>query len=144
VSFRPVEILLVEDSAGDARLMQEAFKGLSSPTKLHVVRDGVEAMSFLRREGAHGQAPRPQLVLLDLNLPRRDGREVLALIKADPQLKDIPVVVLSTSASPEDVRHCYGLHANSYLTKPADLDEFFQVVDTIERYWLKTARLPGR
>ncbi len=139
---RPVDILLVEDSAGDARLMQEAFKGLATPTVLHHVRDGVEALAFVHREGAYGQVPRPGLILLDLNLPRRDGREVLGHLKSDANLRDIPVIVLSTSESPEDVRHCYGLHANCYLTKPADLDEFFQLVEIIEQFWLEAACLP--
>ena len=136
-----VEILLVEDSPGDARLMAEAFEELSTPVSLHVAVDGVEALDFLYRRGAHAGAPRPDLVLLDLNLPRRDGREVLAEVKDDPRLRPIPVLVLSTSRSREDVLRSYRLHANCYLAKPTDLDEFLELVRRIEWFWLALARL---
>ena len=138
-----MDILLVEDSPGDARLMREAFKELSTPTRLHVALDGVEAMEFLTRTGRFGDAPSPDLMLLDLNLPRRDGREVLELVKGDPALRHIPVLVLSTSASEADVISSYRRHANCYLTKPADLDEFLEVVRRIEQFWLRVARLPA-
>lgn len=138
-----MDILLVEDSPGDARLMREAFKELSTPTRLHLALDGVEAMEFLTRTGRFGDAPSPDLMLLDLNLPRRDGREVLELVKGDPALRHIPVLVLSTSASEADVISSYRRHANCYLTKPADLDEFLEVVRRIEQFWLRVARLPA-
>jgi len=137
----PVDILLVEDSPGDVRLMAEAFKELQTATALHVVGDGVEALDFLHQRGAYSAAPRPKLVLLDLNLPRRDGREVLAEVKQDPGLQQIPILVLSTSSAQEDVINSYRLHANCYMTKPSDLDDFLELVVRIERFWLGTAHL---
>lgn len=140
-----VEILLVEDNPGDARLAVEALKeGGGNRCRLHVVQDGVEAMSFLRRQGEHGKAPRPHLVLLDLNLPRMDGREVLAEVKADPDLKRIPIVVLTTSQAEQDVVSCYEMNANCFITKPVDLDQFIAVVRTIEGFWCQTVKLPPR
>ena len=136
------EILLVEDCPGDARLMQEALAECGARTRVHVVRDGEEAMQYLRHNCRHGEARMPALILLDLNLPRKDGHEVLAEIKSDDELKVIPVVVLSTSAAQEDIVASYRLHANSYITKPADLSEFVAIVKIIETFWLKIARLP--
>ena len=138
---RPVELLLVEDNPGDVRLLREAFKDSGARSHLHVVGDGVEAMEFLRREGRYADGVRPDVVLLDLNLPRKGGREVLAEMKSDPRLKQIPVVVLSSSAAEEDVLAAYGLHANCYVTKPADLDRFLAVARAIEGFWFGTARL---
>jgi chemotaxis family two-component system response regulator Rcp1 len=140
---RPLEILLVEDNPGDVRLTVEALRMNDAHTNLTVARDGVQAMDFLRREGEFVDAPRPDLVLLDLNLPRRDGRQVLAEIKQDPQLKTIPVVVLTTSDAKPDIVRCYGLHANCYVTKPVDLDEFTQAIQSIESFWSAVARLPS-
>ena len=138
----PLEILLVEDNPGDARLAQEALKEGSLLSRLTVVVDGVEAMSYLRREGRYSEAPRPHLVLLDLNIPRKDGRQVLAEIKADPDLRRIPVVVLTTSQAEQDVMRSYDLHANCYVTKPVDLDRFIAVVRSIEEYWCSVVTLP--
>jgi chemotaxis family two-component system response regulator Rcp1 len=138
----PVEILLVEDNPGDARLTMEAFKSARRPCRVRLVGDGLEAMAFLRREGLHGQAPRPHLILLDLNLPCKDGREVLAEIKADETLKRIPVVVLTTSRAELDVRRAYCLKANCYVSKPHDLEAFFRVIQGIEEFWLRTVSLP--
>lgn len=140
---RPIEILLVEDNPGDVRLTIEALKEGKVSNRLSVARDGVEALAFLRREGAHGSAPRPDLILLDLNLPRRDGREVLAEIKADARLRRIPVVVLTTSKAEEDILRTYDLHANCYINKPVDLDQFISVVRSIDDFWLSVVRLPG-
>ena len=139
---RPAEILLVEDNPGDVRLAQEALKDAGHPNRLSVARDGVEAMAFLRREGPYGDAPRPDLILLDLNLPRKNGREVLAEIKQDHRLRKIPVVVLTTSRAQDDVQAAYGLHVNSYIVKPADLDEFQRVIRSIEDFWLTVVQLP--
>ena len=139
---RPVEILLVEDNPGDVRLTLEALKENRLHNHLHVVEDGEEAMAFLRRESDYADAPRPDLILLDLNLPKKDGREVLAEIKEDPDLKRIPVVILTTSRAEEDVLRMYDLHANCYVTKPVDLDQFIKVVQTIEEFWLTIVRLP--
>ncbi len=141
-SAEAFDILLVEDNPGDARLAQEALKEGRMSSRLKVVVDGVEAMSFLRREGGFASAPRPQLVLLDLNLPRKDGREVLAEMKSDPDLCRIPVVVLTTSQAETDVLRCYDLHANCYITKPVDLDRFIAVVRAIEEYWCSVVTLP--
>jgi len=140
----PIEILLVEDNPGDVRLTEEALKDGKVANNLHVVSDGVEAIRFLRRGAGYEDAVRPDLVLLDLNLPRKDGREVLEEIKQDEDLKRIPVVVLTTSRSEEDVLRSYGLHANCYLTKPVDFDSFLGVVQSIEGFWLTVVRLPGR
>lgn len=139
---RAVEILLVEDNPGDARLTIEAMRAAKLRNRMHVVEDGVEAMQFLRRLGPFGAVPRPDLVLLDLNLPKMDGREVLAELKADPDLKRIPVVVLTTSESEEDVLRAYNLHANCYVTKPVDFDQFMSVVRQIDSFWIKVVTLP--
>jgi chemotaxis family two-component system response regulator Rcp1 len=137
-----VEILLVEDNAGDARLTREAFKDCKLLNALHHVQDGVEAMAFLRREGPYGNAPRPDLILLDLNLPRMDGREVLEAVKCDADLKRIPVLVLTTSNDEQDVLKAYHLHANCFITKPVRLEDFLKVVQSIEGFWLSVVRLP--
>ncbi len=137
-----VQILLVEDNPGDARLTREVFAEGKVANEIHVVTDGVEAIRYLRREGPYASARRPDLILLDLNLPRKDGREVLAEIKSDPDLKAIPVIVLTTSAAHQDVDRTYMLHANSFITKPVDLDQFIAVVRSIEDFWLKIVRLP--
>lgn len=141
-SSRPVEILLVEDNPGDMRLTQEALKEGKVYNNLHWAKDGVEALEFLRREGARATAPRPDIILLDLNLPKKDGREVLDVIKRDDHLKHIPVVVLTTSKAEEDVVRSYELHANCYVTKPVDLDKFIAVVQSIDRFWLTVVTLP--
>lgn len=140
---RVVEILLVEDNYGDVRLAQEALKESKVANNLHVVEDGVEALAFLRREGKYADVVRPDLVLLDLNLPRKDGREVLMEIKADDQLKHIPVVVLTVSEAEEDILKSYSLHANCYISKPIDLDQFLKVVKSIEDFWLTIVKLPN-
>jgi CheY-like chemotaxis protein len=137
-----VEVLLVEDNEGDVRLTREAFRDANVSVRLHVASDGVEAMAFLRREGPHKDAPRPDLVLLDLNLPRMDGREVLAHIKQDESLKSIPTVILTTSEAEVDVMKSYQLHANSYLTKPVYLDVFESLVKSISEFWLTKVKLP--
>jgi len=139
---RPIEILLVEDNPGDVRLTQEALNDNKMRNRLHVVVDGVEAMAFLRREGKYADAPRPDLVLLDLNLPKKDGREVLAEIKVDESLKRVPVVILTTSQAEEDILKAYELNANCYITKPVDLDQFLKVVRSIENFWLTIVKLP--
>lgn len=139
---RPIEILLVEDNPGDVRLTHEAFKDAKVLNKLHVAKDGVEAMAFLRREGKYADAVRPDLVLLDLNLPKKDGREVLAEIKDDPDLKRIPVVILTVSKAEEDIIKTYELHTNCYITKPVDLDRFLDVVKAVEDFWLTVVKLP--
>ena len=139
---RPVQILLVEDNPGDVRLTMEALKEAKVLNKLTVVKDGIEALSLLRREGPHAGAARPDLILLDLNLPRKDGREVLAEIKADDDLKRIPVVILTTSQDEQDVLKTYNLYANCYITKPVDLDQFVTVVKSIEDFWLGIVVLP--
>jgi len=138
----PKEVLLVEDSPGDVRLTQEAFRVANRAVRLHVVADGVEAMAFLNRSGDHAAAPRPDLILLDLNLPRMDGREVLARIKANDGLKTIPTVILTTSDAEMDVARSYQLQANCYLKKPVHLDAFDVLVGSINDFWLTKARLP--
>jgi CheY-like chemotaxis protein len=140
----PVEILLVEDNAADVRLTREALKAGRVWNHLSVVRDGVEALSYLRGEGQFSTAVRPDLILLDLNLPKKDGREVLAEIKADEVLKFIPVVVLTTSQADEDILKAYGSHANCYITKPVDLPKFIAVVQSIEHFWFAIVRLPPK
>ena len=140
---KPVEILLIEDNAGDARLAREALRDAKVRNNLSWVSDGVEALAFLRHQGKYSQSPRPDLILLDLNLPRKDGREVLTEIKADDNLKRIPVVILTTSQAEEDILRAYHLSANCYISKPVDLDQFMKVVKTIEDFWLTTVRLPG-
>jgi chemotaxis family two-component system response regulator Rcp1 len=142
VSRRQIEILLVEDSPGDVRLTQEVLREAKVLNHLYVAQDGVEAMQFLRREGEHRHAPRPDLILLDLNLPRKDGREVLMDIKNDEKLKRIPVVVLTTSQAEEDIIRTYNLHGNCFITKPVDLLQFIRVVKSIEDFWLSIVQLP--
>jgi chemotaxis family two-component system response regulator Rcp1 len=137
-----VEILLVEDNRGDADLAREALENSKIRNSLHVIEDGEAAMAFLRRIGKYADAPRPDLVLLDLNLPKEDGREVLAEIKADPDLKRIPVVILTISKEEEDILKTYNLHANCYITKPIDLHQFMKVVKAIEDFWLTIVKLP--
>jgi two-component system, chemotaxis family, response regulator Rcp1 len=138
----PVEVLLVEDSPGDVRLTQEVFREANRAIQLHVVSDGVEAMAFLRRQGAHVHAPRPDLILLDLNLPKMDGREVLALIKDDDSLKIIPTIILTTSEAEADIVKSYQLQANCYLSKPVQLDTFENLVKSINDFWLMQVKLP--
>ncbi len=139
-----IEVLLVEDNPGDARLTQEAFREANSSIRVHVASDGVDAMAFLRHEEPYFHAPRPDLILLDLNMPRMDGREVLALIKGDPTLKQIPVVILSTSEAEADIAQSYELQANCYLSKPVRLDEFESLVKGINDFWLTRVKLPQR
>jgi chemotaxis family two-component system response regulator Rcp1 len=141
-SGTPIEILLVEDSPGDVRLTREALREAKVRNTLHVASDGIEATSFLWRQGKNADAPRPDLILLDLNLPRKSGREVLEEIKSDPSLKSIPVVILTTSSAEEDILRSYQLHANCYITKPVDLDQFMRVVKTIDNFWLAIVKLP--
>lgn len=139
----PVEILLVEDNPGDVRLTREALLEGKITNHLSVAPDGVEALAFLRREGRYADAPRPDVILLDLNLPRMDGREVLTAIKADSQLRRIPVVILTTSSDERDVLRAYELHANCYITKPVDFEQFIGVVQAIENFWLTIVTLPS-
>ena len=139
-----VDVLLVEDDPGDVLLIQEAFADNKVRNRLHVVSDGVEALSFLRREGEYADVPVPDLILLDLNLPRKDGREVLAEVKADEELSLIPVVVLTTSKAEEDVLRSYKLHANAYVTKPVDFDRFIEVVRQIDEFFVTVVKLPRR
>lgn len=139
---KPIEILLVEDNAADVRLTREAFDDAKVLNNLNVVGDGVEAMAYMRREGKYANATRPDLVLLDLNMPRKDGREVLAEVKADPDLMRIPVVILTVSKAEEDVLKSYNLHANCYISKPVNLAQFLKVVESIENFWLTIVELP--
>lgn len=139
-----VEILMVEDNLADVRLTKEAFKDAKVLNNIHVAYDGEEAMSFLRREGKYADAPCPDIILLDLNLPKKDGREVLAEIKKDPDLKRIPVVVLTTSDDEKDIFRAYDLHVNAYVKKPVDLDQFMRIVEVIENFWLSVVKLPPR
>lgn len=139
---KPVEILLVEDNPGDADLAREALEDSKIYNRLHVVDDGEKAMAFIRREGPYAGVPRPELILLDLNLPRKDGRQVLAEIKSDDNFKRIPVVILTTSQAEEDILKSYDLHANCYITKPIDLQQFLHVVRSIEQFWLSIVVLP--
>jgi CheY-like chemotaxis protein len=139
---KPIEILLVEDNPGDVRLTREALRENKVNNSLYVAIDGVDALAFLRREGVYADAPHPDLILLDLNLPRKDGREVLAEIKSDPRLLRIPVVILTTSDSEQDIIASYDLHANCYITKPVDLEQFLSVVRSIEGFWLSVVKLP--
>ena len=139
---RPVEILLVEDNEGDARLAKEALSDAKVANNLHWVEDGVEALKYLRGEGEYADTVRPDVMLLDLNLPRKDGREVLAEIKQDEDLRRIPVVILTVSEAEEDIIRSYDLHANCYIRKPLDLDQFITVVKAIEDFWLTIVRLP--
>jgi chemotaxis family two-component system response regulator Rcp1 len=141
-AIKAIEILLIEDNAGDARLAKEALRDAKVKNNLSWVGDGVEAIAYLRKEGNYQQVPRPDLILLDLNLPRKDGREVLSEIKSDRNLKRIPVVILTTSQAEEDIFKAYHLNANCYITKPVDLDQFIKVVRTIEDFWLTIVKLP--
>jgi two-component system, chemotaxis family, response regulator Rcp1 len=142
LNIEPIEILIVEDNMGDARLTQEALKENRVRNNLYHVKDGVEAMQFLRRQAEHSTVPPPDLILLDLNLPRKDGREVLKEIKEDPELRRIPVVVLTTSEAEQDLLKSYDLHANAYVTKPIDLDRFIEIVEAIEEFWFTIVKLP--
>jgi len=139
---RPIEILLAEDNPGDVRLTREALRDAKVRNNLSSVADGVETIAFLRREGPYANASRPDLILLDLNMPRMDGRQVLAVIKADPSFRRIPVVVLTTSQAEEDILRAYDLNANCYITKPVDLQQFLKVVRSIEDFWLTIVKLP--
>ena len=141
--LRWIDVLLVEDDPGDVLLTQEAFEHNKVRNKLHVVNDGEQALAFLRREGDYAGAPRPDLILLDLNLPRKDGREVLEEIKDDPELRAIPVVVLTTSEAEEDILRSYRLHANAYVSKPVDFDQFIRVVRQIDDFFVTVVKLPG-
>lgn len=141
-TLKPVEILLVEDNEGDARLARESLKDSKINNEIHRVKNGVEAMKFLRREGEYKDVPRPDLILLDLNLPKKDGREVLEDIKTDDDLKRIPVVVLTVSEDEEDILHSYNHHVNCYITKPIDLNAFTKVVKSIKNFWFSIVRLP--
>lgn len=141
---RPIEVLLVEDNPGDVRLTKEALKEGRVINNLSVVHDGVEAMDFLQKRGPYENAVRPDLILLDLNLPRKSGREVLEEVKSDPDLRRIPVMVLTTSNAEQDLTHAYNLHANCYITKPVDLDQFMAVVRSIEHFWFHIVTLPAQ
>jgi two-component system, chemotaxis family, response regulator Rcp1 len=143
-SWQPIEILLVEDNPGDVDLTKEALKDAKVFNRLNVADDGAKAVDFLYRRGEYANAPRPDLILLDLNLPKKDGRQVLKEIKADPELAGIPVVVLTTSDADEDILRAYHLHANCYITKPVDFQQFLRVVKAIEDFWLTVVKLPSR
>jgi CheY-like chemotaxis protein len=136
----PIEILLVEDNLSDIRLTEEISSECAMPIRLSVVRDGEEAIAYLQRKGAYASAPRPTLILLDLNLPKKDGLEVLAELKADPSLKRIPVIVLTTSSADQDINNSYDLHANCFITKPVHIDRFITVVESINNFWLKVVK----
>ncbi|MCW3006335.1 MAG: response regulator receiver protein [Solirubrobacterales bacterium] len=140
--LKPIDVLLVEDDPGDTLMIKEAFEDNKVRNRLSTVADGVEALAFLRRQGEFSDAPRPDLILLDLNLPRKDGREVLEEIKDDPELRTIPVVVLTTSEAEEDILRSYSLHANAYVTKPVDFDRFIEVVRQIDEFFVEVVRLP--
>ncbi len=141
---KQVDILLIEDNPGDARLAQEALKEAKVDNEISVVEDGVEAMAYLRRQGKYAGAPRPDLILLDLNLPRKSGREVLAEVKGDEDLKRIPVVVMTVSRDEEDVLKAYNLHANCYITKPIDFAQFVRITKSLEEFWFTIVRLPSK
>jgi two-component system, chemotaxis family, response regulator Rcp1 len=141
-TVRPVEVLLVEDNPGDVRLTREALREGKVQNNLNVTPDGVEALAYLRRQGPYADAPRPDLILLDLNLPRKDGREVLEELKDDPALSNIPVVVLTSSQAEQDILRAYQLRANCYITKPVDLEQFIHVVQSIENFWFTIVKLP--
>jgi CheY-like chemotaxis protein len=142
--IEPTDILVVEDNPGDARLIKEVLNGNKIYCRLHIVKDGVEAMNFLNKKAEFVGSPRPDLIFLDLNLPRKDGREVLAEIKSDDNLKQIPVVIMTTSQAEEDIFKSYSLHANCYVTKPLDLDQFVKVVKSIEEFWFSLVKLPKK
>ena len=139
----PIDMLLVEDNPDDVGLTIEALEDTKVANRLHVVTDGIAALSFLRREGKYAQAPRPAIILLDLNLPKKDGREVLSDIKADPALRRIPVIILTTSSAQDDIQRAYDLHANCYITKPVDFEQFVRVIQAIENFWLTVVQLPS-
>jgi chemotaxis family two-component system response regulator Rcp1 len=141
---RPVDILLVEDNPGDVRLTKEALKDAKVLNEIYVAKDGVEAMKFMRHEGSFAKMPVPDLILLDLNLPKKDGREVLAEIKKDSKLKHIPVVILTTSKADEDIIKTYNLHANAYITKPVDLTRFVEIIHVLEEFWFSIVKLPPK
>jgi len=141
LAAKPIEILLVEDNPGDVRLTKEALKDARVANNLHITIDGVEALAFLRKQGKHAAVPRPDLILLDLNLPKKNGREVLEEIKKEEALRHIPVVILTTSQAEQDVVESYRLQANAYVTKPVDLDQFLKVVSSIEQFWLEIVKL---
>jgi two-component system, chemotaxis family, response regulator Rcp1 len=143
INGKPIEILLVEDNPGDYRLAMEVFKEAKVNNTMHIVTDGEEAIKYLKKEGKYDDSPRPDLILLDLNLPKKDGKEVLAEIKDDDNLKRIPVVILTVSSAEEDIVKSYNLHANAYITKPIDLDQFINVVRSIEDFWLSIVKLPN-
>jgi CheY-like chemotaxis protein len=143
INGKPIEILLVEDNPGDYRLAMEVFKEAKVNNNMHIVTDGVEAIKFLKKEGEYIDSPRPDLILLDLNLPKKDGKEVLSEIKDDDNLKRIPVVILTVSSAEEDIVKSYNLHANAYITKPINLDQFINVVRSIEDFWLSIVKLPN-
>ena len=142
--WQVIDILLVEDNPGDVDLTKEALEGAKVANRLHVVEDGEEALSFLFRRGRYSDAPRPDLILLDLNLPKRDGREVLEAIKADADLTEIPIVILTTSEADEDITRAYKLHANCYITKPVSFKQFLTVIQAIENFWLTVVKLPKK
>lgn len=139
----PINILLVEDNPADARLIKEVFKDTKTKNRLYVVKDGVEAMAFLNQEFEYSDIPRPDVILLDLNLPRKDGREVLKELKEDNVLKRVPIVILTTSSAEEDIIKTYNNHANCYITKPVDFDQFLKVINSIEDFWLSVVKLPS-
>jgi len=141
---KPIEILLIEDNLGDVRLVEETFKEYKVKNKLHIAYDGIEAINFLKKKGDYASMPRPDLILLDLNLPKKDGREVLDDIKKDDNLKSIPIVILTTSREEEDILRSYNLHANCYITKPVDLDQFIKIVKSVEDFWLSIVELPWK
>lgn len=140
----PIDILLAEDNPGDVRLTQEAFKEAKFLNNLYVTSDGLETMDFLRKQGKYEKMPLPDLILLDLNMPRMDGREVLSQVKSDPKLKHIPIIILTTSDSESDIINSYELHANCYITKPVDLDKFLVVIKQIENFWITVVKLPPK
>ena len=140
--WRPIEILLIEDNPGDVDLTKEALLDAKVHNRLHVVDDGAKAIDFLFQKGEYADVPRPDIILLDLNLPKKDGRQVLAEVKAEPRLADIPVVILTTSQAEEDIIRSYQLHANCYITKPVDFKQFLLVVKSIEEFWLTVVKLP--
>ena len=140
----PIEILLVEDSRGDIGLIEEVFEEAKIRNNLYVAEDGEEAIQFLNKKGQYADVPRPDIILLDLNLPKKDGREVLEEVKSDETLRNIPIVVLTTSRAEEDILKSYNLHANAYITKPVDFDQFIKVIKSIEDFWLEVVKLPGK
>jgi CheY-like chemotaxis protein len=139
---RPIEILLIEDNSGENNFTKEVFMKTAVPNKIHVITNGVDAMNFLKQEGGFQESVRPNIIFLDLNIPKKDGREILKEIKADPELKYIPIIVLTTSESEQDIKNTYEHYANAYITKPIDMDEFIKVIKSIEEYWLRTVELP--